>query len=648
MASTAMNRQRRWVNGAVFVSAAVTLTLACTPPTAVRRPGVAAIDSATAPPFEYGVRYTAAGDSGALTVSLRAGALGAASEDIVIALSDWGEWTTAREPYVSELRIDGSAFSFNAKGQLAVPRALVADGQLVVTYQLRSRDAGSAANLERRLLPYRDGAHLFGFAKNTLAEVLVDGRAIQRPSIINIEAAPDDAIFTGWGGYSAGQQTARASAEFPTENGVFAIGRMAGLTTRSVNGEPVEVAQFAAGSDVTAEIAGYADSLVAAMSRTTGRRPRGPLRIILEPQRREGVFGGTHTNDGTVVYFPAEPLSVMAKVTLAHEVFHDWLGSHLVDDGTVTWFNEGFTDYISLWHAAATGVVTPAQFAERMFDIERQARASPSLGRVRFAEPGTQWRDGDGPNETMAYRGAALIAFFTDIQLRQRGGTVTDLIRQLLSRPQREYGLNDIRMAMARLGVSDVYTQSINGTHVPTVRPLLITAGFDEDKVAEPAALTYLGIDARSEGTDPMGVVPAVVLAIDPAGPAAKVDLRVGDRIIDIGERRGDPPMVGPSELTRYRFGLNVVPSGARTVTLRIAANGSVREVQVTPVRRSGGVRYPLRWNPDRGARFLTLGASPPDPLLALSPDSPPLNCTQANRATLARRARWIARALVI
>lgn len=596
---------RSWV-APVFVAAALTLAFACTSATSGRRPGVVAIDSATALPFEYQVRYTDAGDSGTLAVSLRARALDPASRDIVIALPDWGEWTKAREPYVRGLQIDGSPFSFDSAGRLAVPRALAADGELVVTYQLHVIDAASPAHHARRLLPYRDGAHVFGFAKNTLAGLLVDGRLVQRPSIINIEAAPDEAIFTGWGGHSTGQQTGRGSAEFPEENGVFAIGRIVGLTTRSVNGVPVEVAQFAAGPDVTAEVAGYVESLVAAISRTVGRGPRGALRILFEPQRAEGVFGGTLTNDGLVVRLPAEPLSLMSRFTLAHEVFHDWLGSHLVPDENVTWFNEGFTDYISLWYATATGIVTPAQFVDRMYDIERQARESTSLGRVRFAEAGTKWRDDDGANETMAYRGGALVAFFTDIELRRRGATVADLIRQLLSRPQREYGLNDIRTAMTQLGVSDVYTRSIDGTHVPAVRSLLIDAGFDEG-AEEPAGLTYLGIEARSEGADPMGVVPAVVLAIDSAGPAAKVDLRVGDRIIDIGDRRGDPPIIGPSELTRYRFGLNVVPSGARTVTLRVERNGSVTEVHVAPVRRSGGVRYPLRWNPERGTRFFDI-----------------------------------------
>lgn len=595
----------RWVTP-VIVSAAVTLTPACTPATVVRRPDAAVIDPAAAPQFEYQIRSADAGDRGTLMVSFRARALGPASGNIVIALPDWGEWTAAREPHVRGLQIDGSPFSFDSTGRVAVPRTLTEDDQLVVTYQLDVIDAASAAHHERRLLPYRDGSHVFGFAKNTLAGLVVDGRLVQRPSIINIEAAPGEAIFTGWGGYSIGQQTARGSAEFPDENGVFAIGRMVGLTTRSVNGGPVEVAQFAGGPDVTVEVAGYVESLVAAISRTVGRGPRGPLRILFEPQRAEGVFGGTLTNDGLVVRLPAEPLSLMSKVTLAHEVFHDWLGSHLVPDENVTWFNEGFTDYISLWYATATGILTPAQFVDRLYDIERRARASTSLGRVRFADAGTKWRDGDGANETMAYWGGALVAFFTDIELRQRGATIADLIRALLSRPQREYGLNDIRAAMTQLGVLDVYTRSIDGTHVPAIRPLLIAAGFDEG-AAEPASLTYLGIETRSESADPMSVVPAVVLAIDSAGPAANTDLRVGDRIIDIGDRRGDPPNIGPSEPTRYRFGLNVVPSGARTVTLQVERNGSVSNVEVAPVRRPGGVRYPLRWNPERGGQFFTV-----------------------------------------
>ncbi|HKS07647.1 MAG TPA: hypothetical protein VJR92_15200 [Gemmatimonadaceae bacterium] len=577
---------------------AVALALACA------RGTPAAIDSASVPPLEYQIRY--AGDSGTLTVALRASALGSSSSNVVLELPNWGEWTSARDPYVRDLRVNRRAFAFDSAGRLRVPRDLAVGGELLISYQLGLRAAGSAAHQERRLLPYRDSTHMFGFAINTFAQLLVDDRPVRRPSIVRVAASPNDEIFTGWGGRSVAQQTATGSVELPAENGVFSIGRVAGFATRSVNGVPVEIAQFAAGDDLTGEIAQYVESLVIAMSRTTGRGPRGPLRIIFEPQRNEGVFGGTLTNDGLVIRVPAEPFSLMARLTLAHEVFHDWLGSHLVPDESVTWFNEGFTDYISLWHAAATGVVTPAQFAARMMDIERDARRSTSLGRTRFAEPGIQWRDADGPNETMAYRGGALVAFVTDMQLRQRGASVMDVIRHLLSRPKREYGIDDIRNAITRAGASDVYAQFIDGTKVPTVRPMLLAAGFDEGPV-QSASLTYLGIEARYDGADSLGIVPSVVLAIDPAGPAAKTDLRVGDRIIDIGDLRGDPPMIGRAEPIRYRFGLNVVPTGARSVPLRVVRNGTVIEVGVAPVLWAGGVRYPLRWNPERGTQFFTV-----------------------------------------
>src|SRR5688572_3142809 len=88
MALTAISR--------LFLSAAVTLTVACRPSAAVLRPDVAAVDSAAVPPLEYQVQYNA-GDTGTLTVSLRARALGRAPGQIVLALSDWGEWTKARE-----------------------------------------------------------------------------------------------------------------------------------------------------------------------------------------------------------------------------------------------------------------------------------------------------------------------------------------------------------------------------------------------------------------------------------------------------------------------------------------------------------------------------------------------------------------------
>jgi hypothetical protein len=163
--------------------------------------------------------------------------------------------------------------------------------------------------------------------------------------------------------------------------------------------------------------------------------------------------------------------------------------------------------------------------------------------------------------------------------------------------------LADIRDAMARLGLSDIYERSIAGTQMPEARPLLLEMGFVD--TVQSAALTYLGIEARYDGpADATDVVPAIVTAIDSAGPAAKAGVRPGDRIVSYGARRGDPPQPGPGAPPRFQFGLNVIPSGARSVRLEILRDGASMQIEVAPVRIGGGQRKSMRWNSERRTDF--------------------------------------------
>jgi hypothetical protein len=139
---------------------------------------------------------------------------------------------------------------------------------------------------------------------------------------------------------------------------------------------------------------------------------------------------------------------------------------------------------------------------------------------------------------------------------------------------------------------------------MPPVLPALVALGFDT--VEEQVALTYLGIEARLERGDSLDVVPAVVTALDSAGPAARAGVRVGDRITAYGDRRNNPPQLGPGTPDRYRFALNVIPSGARTAPLRIERDGVTREISVAPVLIRGGRRVLVRWNPARGTGFFS------------------------------------------
>jgi predicted metalloprotease with PDZ domain len=339
-------------------------------------------------------------------------------------------------------------------------------------------------------------------------------------------------------------------------------------------------------------------------TRATGRGPRGPVRIFI--RTAGGV--GTHTDFGLVIsrLDPVVPLSDYLTEHLAHELLHDWLGSRLLGDSSVVWFYEGFTEYLANWHGTATGLFTRDRFADRILAFEREARTNSSLGRVAFAQPGIDWRDSDGPNEIMAYKGGALLAFVLDVELRRRGQSVSAIIRELLASDSRDYGLADLRGAMARLGLSDLYERSIARTDVPAAHPLLVEMGFVDTK--QQASLTYLGIEARYEGpADATEVVPAIVTAIDSAGPAAKAGVRPGDRIIGYGDRRGDPPELGPGAPPHFQFGLNVIPSGARSIKLQILRDGTPMQIEVAPVRIGGGQRSSMRWNAERQTDFFDL-----------------------------------------
>ncbi|TAH35233.1 MAG: hypothetical protein EYC70_13430 [Planctomycetota bacterium] len=568
----------------------------CAPPAAAGQPP-------ERPEIAYTIRYDAAAEPAALAIVLGATGLPAAGS-VVCRLEDWGEWISAPYVYLRHLQVDGRPVQLDGAGSFTVPAELVADRRLELRYELTVQPEYSAEQEQRRLLPFHIDHHVFAFAGNTFIAILADGAPLAADVTVRVEAAPEQQVFTGWGGLSVGPQEGAAPPSFPDGNGIFAIGRSTGHTTGSIDGSTLEVVQFCTGPDVTEAVAEVARTLIPSFTRGTGRGPRGPVRIFVEGSRG----GGTYTDLGLVVDSPGElPLPDDTKNLIAHELFHGWLGSPLTDDESLAWFSEGFTDYLAIWHSAATSLATPDRFAERILGVEREARDHSSLGRVAFAQPGVDWRDDNGPNETMAYRGGALLAFLVDAELRRRSQqSVNAVVRELLASAPRGYQLADIRDAMTKLGIADVYERSIAGTELLPAFPLLVALGYDE--TVEQAALTYLGIEARFDG--PSGaadVVPAVVTAIDSAGPAAKAGIQPGDRILSYGTRRGNPPQLGPEAPPRYQFGLSVIPSGATSVPLELERDGKAMQVEIAPKLVPGGQRVALRWNPQRHTGFFEL-----------------------------------------
>jgi hypothetical protein len=365
-------------------------------------------------------------------------------------------------------------------------------------------------------------------------------------------------------------------------------------------------------------VIGIAKTLFPAFAAATGHPAPPALRIAIKASAREEVSQGTYTDGGLLLDLEMKNLKTFPETRqieshlvelIAHELFHTWLGGTLKGSKELVWFMEGFTDYISFYYATAAGYVTPSRFAERITQMERSVRnefRSMALeGRPAFADANVNWRK--GANDTLSYRGGALLAFMVDVRLRLTGNKkVSDVIRRLYENNADEYTLSDIRNALRSIGLADVYEQYFVGKLLPEAHSLLVSTGYDE--AIEKAALTYVGIDAKSDSPD---VVPAVVSEVDPKGPAAKAGILAGDIITGWdGERRSNPPIIGREVTTKYRFALNLIPSGFKTVVFSLVREGKEIKVEVSPQLIAGGERKSLRWNSERGRNFFELPKS--------------------------------------
>jgi predicted metalloprotease with PDZ domain len=241
-----------------------------------------------------------------------------------------------------------------------------------------------------------------------------------------------------------------------------------------------EVAQFGGGADLRASVLAMTRVLIPSYVRNSGHHPGRPIRVALV----EKADGGTNTPHACVVGYdpaedPAHPDPSFLHL-LAHEPFHTWLGDvgHLQGSESITWFHEGFTDYLSLWHLASVKQIEPGWFADRILTLEALARGSSALGRTAFAQEGG-WRDGDGARETLAYKGGAILALGLDVALRtQRKPGLMEMISDLGRTVEGPVSLADVRGWMESHGQAAFYERYVAAPALPDARGLLREAGF--------------------------------------------------------------------------------------------------------------------------------------------------------------------------
>ena len=126
-----------------------------------------------------------------------------------------------------------------------------------------------------------------------------------------------------------------------------------------------------------------------------------------------------------------------------------------------------------------TGLATAQQFGDRVRWYERLAAESPAFGSVRFDDRAVKWRERD--NETVAYKGGALLAFHLDATLRAAGKPgLPMLFRDLVRGNDSRYTLEAIRGWVEAQGLGGFWSRHVATGKLPDVGEALVRIGFVE------------------------------------------------------------------------------------------------------------------------------------------------------------------------
>ena len=550
------------------------------------------------PSVEYRVTLVADPSPGWLEIAVNARELPTRKRPVTLQLEDFGEWTRVGEEHLSDLRVDPPLEHPDARREsmeLDVPSRW--GGDVAIAYRVPLRRFGTDEQRPYGLLPWRDGDVVSWLANNTLPEMHLGGEAVDGLTRRVTLRVPDGfRIASGWTGLVDGQHV---------QVDVGRIDQCPVYFTRSVHrsaseqgARRYEVLQLGDVEDITGPTLARTEAIGEAIVDATGYDLGEPVRVFISG--RDG--GGMRTDHGVVITFDANHHAPHRVHLLAHELFHEWLPGALPADGsTLVWFFEGFTEYLSLYCAARAGQIDRDLFPDRLLEIEQRARSSSAFGKTSFADPAVSWRDGDGPLETLAYSGGAMLAFHIDAELAERGESLAALLGEWMSAGQ-SYSLRRLRAALNERGLTSTWQRYIrDGKAPPAARERLGQLGFFEIPRDRPADLTYFGIETDA------GVDAGEIVAIDPEGPNANRGLLVGDVIVDYGPKRTSRPRVREGLEYRFAYGLNLYALSVTTEDwyVDVRRDGKTERVYLEPWGHiEAGVESRLAGDPEKMETF--------------------------------------------
>ena len=255
------------------------------------------------------------------------------------------------------------------------------------------------------------------------------------------------------------------------------------------------------------------DSVVHAHQRVYGELPAydyGHYTFLLAYNPWIGGDGMEHRNS-TVCSAPVGLQGNEQRLigTVSHEFFHCWNVERIrpaslepfsfdhVNMSGELWFAEGFTSYYDDLGLARAGILSPADYAKGIAGQLNYVVNSPGRShrspvemsqQAPFVDAATA-NDPDNYANTFVsyYTYGATLALALDLELRERGHTLDEVMRRMwqqYGKPEIPYHIRDIQLALGTVAqdsawAADWFSTHIYGSELPDFSTLLAPYGVD-------------------------------------------------------------------------------------------------------------------------------------------------------------------------
>ncbi|CAH0999821.1 hypothetical protein LEM8419_01114 [Neolewinella maritima] len=328
--------------------------------------------------------------------------------------------------------------------------------------------------------------------------------------------------------------------------------------------DTIEVAMMHDGSqeDFEAYVV-MVDSVVRAQQHIYGELPAfdyGRYTFLCAYNAYIGGDGMEHRNS-TICSAPVELAGNEQSLigTVSHEFFHCWNVERIrpaslepfafdhVNMSGELWFAEGFTSYYDDLALLRAGILTPADYASSLANQlnyvvhrpGRQHRGPIAMSQqAPFVDAATANDPTNFDNTFVSYYSyGATIALALDLQLRERGHTLDELMRlmwQQYGKPEIPYHIRDIQLALGTVVQDSAwarqwFAEHIYGSALPDFTPLLQPYGL-ELMQRQPDSVGFYGLRLRDTeaGLEVAGTVyennPLYAAGVDRASIITAVD----------------------------------------------------------------------------------------------------------------------------